>query len=239
MKALAFPLLALALAACNGAAGDGNAGTTAAVAAPAGTSWTETASKTPQGGFLQGNPAAPVKLVEYGALSCGVCGRFSEDSSGPLRGYIEKGTVSYEFRPFPLNALDIPAFLLARCNGPAPFFALSEQMFAAQPQWLGQAQTIAPAEQQAWATTPPEQLAPQLAERLGLTSFAAQRGIGAQKARQCLTDKAAIDELVAIGQQGTREFDVSGTPTFLINGDVAEGVVAWEGVEPLLRAAGA
>lgn len=238
MKVYVLPMLALALAACQDSGGNNTSGATP-VTAPAGTSWAETTAKSEQGGFVMGNPAAPVKLVEYGALSCSHCAEFAEKSSGPLRALIEKGTVSYEFRPFLLNALDVPAFLLARCNGPAPSFALTEQMFAAQPQWLGEAQTIAPQEQAAWPTTPPEQLAPQLAQRIGLDSFAQQRGVGAQKAQQCLTDKAAIDELANITQAGGREFEITGTPTFIINGQVIRDANTWEGLEPMLREAGA
>lgn len=48
-----------------------------------------------------------------------------------------------------LNPFDIPAALLARCSGPAPFFPISEQMFATQRDWLGKAQSLTPAGQQA------------------------------------------------------------------------------------------
>lgn len=234
--------LALALTGCNEAATSGNAAATAdaaPIAPPAGTQWTDTASKTPAGGFVQGNPNAPVKFVEYGALSCGACAAFAEQSGEELKQLIAKGTVSYEFRPFLLNALDVPAFLLARCSGPGPFFAISDQMFAAQPEWLGAAQTITPQEQQGWQGMPPERLAPQLAERLGLIGFVQQRGIGASQAQACLTDKAAIDELTRIGQTGTQEFDVTGTPTFVINGKVDKTIDTWDKVEVALAAAGA
>ena len=40
----------------------------AAVEAPAGQQWWDTVAATPEGGWLVGNPNAPVKLVEYGSL---------------------------------------------------------------------------------------------------------------------------------------------------------------------------
>lgn len=239
-RAMTIGVALLALAACNDAATTGgNAGAAAPVAAPAGSEWTATAAKSPAGGFVLGNPNATVKLIEYGALSCGHCATFSRESKQGLQALIAKGTVSYEFRPFLLSPLDVPAFLLARCNGPTPFFPLSEQLFEAQPEWLGAAQTITPQEQASWQSLAPERLAPQLATKLGLGGFVAQRGIGAQTAQACLSDKAAIDELVKIREDGTKEFNISGTPTFIVNGRSEPTLDTWAKLEPALRAAGA
>lgn len=230
----------LALSACNkpGTGGEGNS-TAAAVTAPAGTNWTETFSTTPDGGMLMGNPNAPVKLIEYGALTCSHCAEFSEKSGPALKAYIAKGTVSYEFRNFLLNIIDVPAALLARCSGPGPFFPIAEQMFAAQRDWLGKTQSITPAEQQSWGNLQPEQLAPTLATRLGLDTFVQQRGIGAEKAKACLTDKAAIDQLGKMSEKGQKDFNITGTPTFIINGSVVPQTATWEGLEPALKKAGA
>lgn len=240
MRAMTIGAAALALAACNETANTGGNGAGGApVTAPAGTEWITTAAKSPAGGFVLGNPNAAVKLIEYGALSCGACANFASQSSQGLKAMIAKGTVSYEFRPFLLSALDVPAFLLARCNGPAPFFTISDQMFEAQPQWLGAAQTISPADQQRIQALPPERQAAALAPALGLDQFVAQRGIGAAQAQACLSDKAALDELVKIREDGTKEFDISGTPTFVINGQVNREAGNWATLEPVLRAAGA
>ena len=65
--ALAAPL-ALALAACGDDAAGGLEGDVIApIEAPAGTSWTQTVEVTDDGGYLIGNPDAPLKLVEYGS----------------------------------------------------------------------------------------------------------------------------------------------------------------------------
>ena len=244
MKSTTLPLLALALTlgACSKDAdptGNSTApvNAAAAVAAPAGAAWTETASKTEAGGFLLGNPAAKVKLIEYGALSCSHCADFTAKSSEPMKALISKGTLSYEFRPFLLNVLDMPAFLLARCNGPLPFFPISEQIFAAQPEWMAHAQQITPAEQQSWAGMKPEQISPRVAAILQLDTFVAQRGLAADKAKTCLTDAAAIKELETIRDAGIKEFEITGTPTLIVNGKRAE-VGTWKDLEPILRAQG-
>lgn len=243
MKSLSLiaAIAALALAGCDKAADNGAAasGGGASVAAPAGTSWTETFAVTPDGGMLMGNPNAPVKLVEYGALTCSHCADFSRTSKEPLKALVAKGTVSFEYRNFLLNVLDVPAALLARCGGPGPFFTISEQMFATQQEWLGRAQTITAAEQQGWQSLAPEQLAPQLAAKLGLDAFVQQRGIGPEKANACLSDRAAIDSLGKISERAQSEFKITGTPTFLINGQVVPETTTWEQLAPKLREAGA
>jgi protein-disulfide isomerase len=201
--------------------------------------WLETTSVTPEGGMLMGNPAAKVKLIEYGALSCSHCADFSKSSHDGLRAMIAKGTVSYEFRNFLLNVMDVPATILARCGGPGPFFTIADQLYATQAEWLGAAQTIAPSESAEWANFPPDLLAQVLADKLGLVKFVRERGISVEKAKGCLADKAAYAKLDEMQKTGVEQFKITGTPTFIINGLVAEGIGDWEKLEPALKAAGA
>ncbi|MFL6763858.1 MAG: thioredoxin domain-containing protein, partial [Sphingomicrobium sp.] len=63
--------------------------------------WTRAVAATPEGGFRMGNPAAPVKLVEYGSLACPHCRHFEATGYKPLiQNYVRTGRVSYEFRNF-------------------------------------------------------------------------------------------------------------------------------------------
>lgn len=212
-----------------------NETTTAAVTGK----WLETTAMTPEGGMMMGNPAAKVKLIEYGALTCSHCADFAKDSHDELRAMIAKGTVSYEFRNFLLNPIDVPAAILARCGGPGPFFTIADQLFATQAEWLGATKDITETEQSQWASFPPDLLAQVLADKLGLVKFVRERGIGLEKAKACLSDKAAFDKLTEMQKFGVDQFKVSGTPTFIINGQVAEGIGDWEKLEPALKAAGA
>ena len=51
-------------------------------------------AKTPEGGFLMGNPNAKVKLVEFGSLTCPHCAEFEEQGGKPLvDNYVKKGLV--------------------------------------------------------------------------------------------------------------------------------------------------
>lgn len=216
----------------------GNTAAPVTAAAPAG-NWVETTSKTAEGGMLMGNPAAAVKLIEYGALTCSHCADFSKQSSAGLRTMIATGKVSYEFRNYLLNVIDVPAALLARCAGPGPFFTIAEQMFAKQPEWLGKASSITPADQQSWQSFPPELLATVLAEKLNLDTFVKERGISISRSKACLADKAAIEELGNMSKVGSDKWKITGTPTFIINGRVVPNVGTWDALKPELVKAGA
>lgn len=241
----AFPLVLL-LAGCGGG-GSGNssepAAPVAAVAAPAGRNWTETVSTTPEGGFLMGNPNAPIKLVEYGARTCPTCGAFSREAAGPLaRDYVSTGKVSFEFRDFLVHgAQDLAAVLLGQCGGPQPFFPILDQMYAGQEQWLSKLIARAqndPNFERTLQSQPPAQQMVTFAETMGLIDFVKQRGIPEAKARACLTDTAKMDQLAKRSQDATASGQVTGTPTFYLNGEKVE-TVSWPEVKQALERAGA
>lgn len=236
--------LALLLAGCGGddaatgnAAGTGNVALTQ-IPAPNNGDWTQVVSRTPEGGMLMGNPNAPVKLIEFASLTCGACAQFAEQGEPQLVDrYVKSGQVSFELRNFVRDPADLAAALLARCNGPAAFFKLSDQLFADQADWLGQLQTLSPAEQQQLQSMPPAQAPAFVAEKAGLVQFARVRGIPAAKAQQCLTDQAEIEKLMEMNRVATSQFNLQGTPTFAINGNTVAGVSQWGELEPRLRAA--
>lgn len=210
-----------------------------ATALVANSKWLETTSVTPEGGMLMGNPEAKIKLIEYGALSCSHCAEFAEQSHDGLRAMISQGSVSYEFRNFLLSAVDVPAAILARCGGPGPFFTITDQLYATQPQWLGLTKDITPTEQSRWQTFPPDLLAQVLADKLGLVQFVRERGVSEEKAKACLADKTAIGAIGKMTDVAVNQFKISGTPTFMINGVVVPETSTWEKLEPALKAAGA
>jgi protein-disulfide isomerase len=67
-------------------------------AAPA-TDWSQVARPTAKDAYVFGNPAAPVKLVEYGSYTCSHCADFANESAPVLKGQmIRSGKVSLEYR---------------------------------------------------------------------------------------------------------------------------------------------
>ncbi len=235
--------LALALAACGGKDdGKTQAAPVAAAPAPAGQDWTQTVAKTAEG-YVMGNPAAPIKLVEYGSRLCPTCGAFAREGYTPLIDtYVKAGKVSFEFREFLVHGpMDMPPALLGNCVGAEPFFPLLEQMFANQEQFVDALQKAPADVQAAINAAPPAQRFRLMADAMGVVDFVKQRGLPADKAQACLTDTAAIDHFAKQTQDKGPGGDgtVSGTPTFLINGKPAEGAITWTQVEAALKRAGA
>ncbi|HUQ13752.1 MAG TPA: thioredoxin domain-containing protein [Novosphingobium sp.] len=236
--------LSLSLAACDKGTSDGAAPTESAtpiakIAAPAGKSWAETVAVTPEGGYLMGNPAAPIKLIEFGALSCSHCAEFAEKAAAKLRDeYVASGRVSYELRLFMLNPYDVPAAMLATCGAPEAVIPLSEQFWAWQPNLFTNLQNAGEARLQAIGNLPAEQRYAPLAQVGGMTEFFAARGIAADQATACLSNSAKATELANQTQQAVEKYNVQGTPTFRLNG-ADLGTVGWEQLEPMLQKAGA
>ena len=233
--------LALALTACGSGGGGNNLNEAAAnlntplpkIAAPNNGDWSQTVSETPEGGYRMGNPEAPVKLVEYASITCGACAQFSETGHQELvNDYVKSGQVSWEYRPFSVFPTDPGMFMLLRCQGPQPFFGLTEQLYSTQKEWAARAQQ-APAEQ--IETMPLQQRPAAWVKAIQMDQFFRQRGLPQARIDACLADQATLQKLADVAALGQRE-GVTGTPTFLINGEVA-GVTAWTALKPRLRAA--
>ena len=209
------------------------------VAPPAGKSWADTVVKTPEGGYRIGNPDAPIKLVEYGALSCSHCAEFAHESYDKLRDdYVASGRVSYELRHFMLNAFDLPATLLATCGSTEAVLPLSEQFWAWQPNMFQNLQSAGDARMKQIQDLPRDQQMQAIAEVGGMTEFFASRGISRDQAKACLGDPAKAKALADQTQKATSELNINGTPTFIINGAVV-GSMGWKELEPKLQEAGA
>lgn len=242
MKLSLFALPLLALAACGQTDGNSTkaASPVAATPPPAGTEWASTVVETADGGFLMGNPAAPIKLVEYASLTCSHCSTFVQVASEPLKTkYVSSGKVSYELRNYVRDPIDMAATLLARCGGATPFHALSDQILLDQQNWMGRVQAMGQPEYERIQALAPAQQFAALAKATGLDEFARARGVGAQQAAQCFGDAAEVDKLVKMRERANTEFKLQGTPTFMINGQVVPDTASWEALEPKLRAAGA
>lgn len=215
------------------------------VQAPGQQDWTQVIQETPEGGYRMGNPDAPVKLLEYASITCPHCAEFSEASHEELTNrYVRSGQVSFEYRPYMIFPTDPGIFLLLRCQGPQPFFALTHQLYATQREWSGRLRELSPAQVQTLQSMPAQQQAGALAKAVGMDQFFRQRGMPQARVDQCLSDPAALQRLADIHKRGTEEDNVTGTPTFYLNGEKLEGVGFWNNpnaqpasLEPKLREA--
>ena len=241
LATLAAPL-ALGLAACNSgseAEGGLSGEPVAEVAPPSGTTWSDTVTVTDMGGYAVGNPEAPIKLIEYGSLTCPGCAAFSAQASIPLHEkYINSGRVNFEFRSFIIHGpLDLVLTRLIGCGSPEAAVPLADQIWA----------NLGPIQQRAYQNQPALEAALALpenqrfvafAEAAGIYDFFASRGLSTDQAKACLADFPSLEKLANLSQRYSSEENVTKTPTFFLNGQEVEES-AWDGIEAALQRAGA
>ena len=156
----------------------------------------------------EGNPGAPVTIVEFGDFQCPFCGRVEPTLNNLLKKY--EGKVKLAFRDFPLSSIHPhaePAAEASRCaEEQGKFWPMHDAMYADQSK-LTEADLI------------------ETATRLGMN----QRSFAS-----CLKSgkyKAEIQQDVAAGASA----GVTGTPAFFINGRYLEGSVPQAQFEKIIE----
>ena len=91
------------------------------------------------GDMSQGDPRAPIEVVEYASLSCPHCAHFNaEVFAGFKAKYIDTGKAHFAMREFltPPANLAAAGWLLARCAAPAKYFSVVDGVFKSQCEWV-------------------------------------------------------------------------------------------------------
>lgn len=211
----------------------------AKVAAPAGKSWSQTVAKTADGGYVMGNPDAPIKVIEFASITCSHCAAFSNESHEEIkRDFIDTGRVSLEVRNFIRDPLDATAAAIIRCAPVDRYFPLQENVFASQEELFAGVKGNDAAGEAAMKL-PPAQRFPALAKALKLDQFFQSRGVTADQINACLGNVDNIGQLEQGTNAAAEKYKIQGTPTFVVNGQVAEGIAAWGPLRDHLRTMGA
>lgn len=210
----------------------------AEIEAPDNRTWTDFVTITEFDGYLIGNPDAPLKLVEYASHTCGGCAYFSERGAPVLkRNYVSKGIVSLELRNLIRDPIDLTIATLVRCGQPENMEPLSSQAWAALDDIFANVNQNGAAFDVA-GNLPEGERFVAIAEAAGLIDFFAARGLSSNQARQCLANVEKIKGIAERSQAQVRDLGLTGTPTFILNGQKLD-VGQWEGLEPVLQRAGA
>ena len=239
---LAGALAIFALSGCNSKQSASTADTPVKleqVAPPKGGDWTMVSNPSAAGGFVMGNPNAKVKLVEIGSLTCPHCRAFDEEGVPSLiEKYVKAGQVSWEFRNYIRDGLDLTASLIARCNGAKSFFPLARALYKDQPNWVQKVQSVPQDQLQALQNLPANQPFVAFAQIAGLQEWAAARGVSTAQSGQCLANENSVNQLVQMAADTTSRYpDFQGTPSFILNGTMLKDTATWDKLKPQLDAA--
>ncbi|WP_137679653.1 thioredoxin domain-containing protein [Aurantiacibacter suaedae] len=196
--------------------------------------WTAQVAPTERG-YLIGNPDAPVQLITFLSYSCPHCKTFEQEADAELKAdYIHDGSTSVEVRPAIRNVLDLSATLLATCGPSDRFLGNQEAFFATQGEWLGKAQQITPEQKERWQSATIGHRLKAIASDLGFYELMEARGYTEGELDACLTDEARAETVVNNSEASRIEYPYPGTPSFVVNGTLLDGVFSWAALKPEL-----
>jgi len=187
------------------------------------------------GGHLLGNPEAATKLVEFMSYTCSHCYEFSRTGETAIRlAFVPKGTVSYEIRHLLRDPVDLTATLLTHCGDEDRFPANHEAIISRQPEWLEKARKATQAQQTRWNFGTNAARWRAIASDLGFYDIMEARGYSRVALDRCLADGAKANALAATSQRDVETFGLQGTPSFVMNGKLLQGVYGWDALKPYL-----
>lgn len=174
--------------------------------------------------MVLGQANAPLTLIEYASSTCPHCAHFHETVWETLKtNYIDTGKVRFVYREYPTAPapVAVAAFQVARCGG-----ASNEQYFTRLGEVYRQQHAM-------FATGTMEGV------RAKLVEIGAAAGLTQDQVMQCITDEAGAERIRRVVEAGDRDFQITGTPTFVLNGRKVEdpAFVTPEGLSRILDAA--
>ena len=142
-----------------------------------------------------GSADAPIKIIEYASLTCSHCAHFHNDIYPQLKAkYIDTGKVQFEFREFPLNDPALKGALTARCLPADKYESFVGLLFKTQEQWAGGLDYMA-----------------------SLKQNAKLAGMSDDTFESCHAQGNLKLKLADAMQVGKEKWNISSTPTFIIN----------------------
>ena len=148
------------------------------------------------GDLVYGSADAPVEIIEYASLTCPHCATFAATVFPQLESdYIATGKVRFIFRNFVMNRYDLAASTAMRCSTMDVGKQLLKSYFARQDEWMRSEDPMG-----------------------ALAGIARRAGISRTQFDRCVSNTDMHQHLVDMTQRGQEEFDITGTPTLIVDG---------------------
>ncbi|WP_033068118.1 thioredoxin domain-containing protein [Thalassospira australica] len=148
-----------------------------------------------------GDANAPVTMIEYASLTCPHCASFHNEVLPEIKEkLIDTGKLKLIYRDYPLDGIALRAAAIAQCAGEGRYFGVLGMLFKSQMTWARAQDPIASIKE--------------VVRFGGMTSDAVDA---------CIADQELIDGIVTSRMTGEQEFNVSSTPSFVLDGDTIAG----------------
>jgi protein-disulfide isomerase len=165
----------------------------------------------PVDGRICGQDSAPVKMIEYSDYQCPWCGRFARETELEIeREYVASGEVQLEFRNLVIEGqASVLAAEAAECaSEQGGFWAYHDMLYENQQDFSAEI----------------------------LVGFAQELGLDQEAFAECL-DSHKYTDLLAQQREEATEAGVTGTPGFLVNGELVRGYLPFEQFQPIIEQA--
>lgn len=149
--------------------------------------------------MVQGNPDAPVQVIEYASYTCPHCANFHSGLYQRIKAdHIDTGEIGFTYREVYFDQPGLWASMVARCGGEMRFFGISNILYQ---------------QQQDWARAGDGAAISQALRNIGKTA-----GLSDDELDACMSDADKAQELMAWYRSNVEADDIDSTPSFLING---------------------
>lgn len=155
---------------------------------------------------VMGDANASVTVIEYASFTCPHCAAFHAVTWPKFKeNYIDTGKVKFIMREVYFDPYGLWASMVARCGGESVFYPIVDQLLKKQNTW-----------------TRAGDIAAEI-QKIGQLN-----GLSGSQMHACLTDRPYAEKLVERYQTNAQEHGIQSTPSFIINGDLHSGNMAYE-----------
>lgn len=161
-----------------------------------------------------GSKQAPVTIIEYGSLTCDNCLSFHKYVYPELKKqYIDTGTVRFIYRHFPTGGAAVYGARAANCARDK-YYEMLDKLFSTVGSWF------------------------QAENREAIfVKYATSLGLDSEAFVTCISNENHLDNILLEQKAAKKDLDVTGTPTFFINGKMVRGKRSFSEMKALISEA--
>lgn len=150
--------------------------------------------------MVMGAADAPIEIIEYASFTCPHCEHFHSTVFPTLKAdYIDTGKVRFVYREVYFDRFGLWASMIARCGGEMRYFGIADMIYNKQQEWTASGDPVVIVEE---------------LRKLGKTA-----GLTDEMLDTCMNDADQAKNLVAWYQENADRDGITGTPSFMIDGE--------------------
>ncbi|MEJ6477722.1 MAG: protein-disulfide isomerase [Paracoccaceae bacterium] len=150
--------------------------------------------------MVQGGADATVEVIEYASFTCPHCANFHGDQYPQIKAnYIDTGKIRFVYREVYFDRPGLWASMVARCGGPLRYHGIVELIYEQQREWAGSGDPSIIAD--------------------NLRNIGKVAGLTDEALDVCMADAESAQALYTWSETNREADDISGTPSFIINGE--------------------